>query len=274
MTRTIVGKAIRIPLALAVGGLAASAQASDDQAEAAPQIGVFAGLPPLYGDSPEKKGVDLGLNFNPTYYSVVYLKFQPNAGLTAKHAYFLISGGTDNVDCAIEYLISEREDVRCQPYPKPEGYVGPNAPPPKNTGPIVRNLDGFAFGSQQRIYIFVDNTNVQFSENTPVSFTPYGANDDVDKMVGVTRHDNWSFYDATFISLASGRHVLTMNNYCRGKDKKEIPAWPNANSAHYAVNFNLRMCRDGIGACDFTNPDHVIPLVIDPDTGNGWGSRP
>ncbi len=70
------------------------------------------------------------------------MKFQPNAGLTAKHAYFLISGGTDNVDFAEEYLISEREDVRCRPYPKPGICRGLNAPASEKYRTVVRNLDG------------------------------------------------------------------------------------------------------------------------------------
>lgn len=277
MTRAT--KAISMILAasaMAAGGFSGGANAADGEADierAAMSAGRAYGHPRPYGDSPE-----LEMEFKPAFYAVIYLKFEPNGGLTAKHAYFPISGTPDNVDCAIAFLVSEdpRDHANCAPYAKPEGYLGEPRVPPTNTGPIVKNLDVLAFGSQQRIYVFVDNTNVQFNEKTPVSFTPYGAFDDVSSMTVETMDPNLSFYDAKIGNIAGGKRGLMMNNYYNGANGEDITdeAHPYINSARYSINFNLLMCRGVVNKCDFANPKAVIPIVIDPDTGNGWGSKP
>jgi hypothetical protein len=144
-----------------------------------------------------------------------------------------------------------------------------------STGPIVRNFERFGFGGQQRLYVFVDNPNVQFNETMPVSFTPFGAFDVPSKKGSETRHKNWSFYNAKVGSLGASGRGLIMHNYYRGKDGGLISKTdPDANSASYSINFNLLVCRDGRTTCDFSDEKQVIPIAIDPDTGNGWGSKP
>jgi hypothetical protein len=286
MTRTTTLTTARITLAmtgaLMVSGLFGCTEPAvedGDIAEPGAEMAAIPGVPDLYGDSPDMKGADVerarGMKFEPEYYAVAYLQFQQNGGLIAKHAYFPGVGTTAKVECAIEFLISEPKegdwDPLCRPYLNPEGRID-SKPPKPTAGPIVKNFQGFGFGSQQTLYVFVDNPNVQFNELTPVSFTPYGAFDAPGKAGSIRRHKNYSFYDARVDLLGSGRRGLIMNNYNRGPDGGDITS--DANSATYSINFNLLVCRDRRATCTFTDPEQVIPLAIDPDTGNGWGSKP
>lgn len=254
-------------VALAAGGLVGCEQSAPPKLK-------MTGVPGLHGDHPGLGAPPLPdgseVEFTPEYYAVVYLQFDNGARLTARHAYFPVTEGAADkvVTCALGYLrsfdTSPASKPDCEPFTDP-----------KRPNPVSENFDDFAFGSQQRLYVFVDNTNVQFNRTTPVSFTPFGAFDDPGALGAKTRDLNYSFYNAKFGDFGQYKQVMIIDNYYRGVDGKPISDIdPYANSASYSISFNLVTCRNAALQCDPAEPKQVIPIVIDPDTANGKGNKP
>jgi hypothetical protein len=228
----------------------------------------------LYGEHPKNPRPTATdrpqVDFRPKYYAVVYLQFDNGARLTARHAYFpVVQGKPDNVVCGLGYLRS----FDTSPDPKPD--CEPFTDAANRPKAVAENFDDFTFGSQQRLYVFVDNTNVKFNGIMPVSFTPFGAFDEPDVPGTEPKDPNLSFYNAKLGDFGPYRGVLTLDNYYRGEGDEDIlDTPPYTYSAEYSINFNLVTCRNSVAQCDASDPKQVIPLVIDPDTGNGKGSHP
>lgn len=219
------------------------------------------GLPARYGDIPGNDNPANGGVFNPQHYAVVYMKFGSKKDdpelptLTARHAYFSGDGSKALVDCAITVLRD------------------PTATPPPNcqpVGQIREGLQSVEFGKPLRIFAFVDNTNVQFNERNPVSFAPFGAFETPDdNPSSYTRQPNESFYNADVTLIGTTAKGLYIENHFQGSGHSPIGNTP----LKYAMNFNLLFCAS-IASCDFDDKSQVIPIAIDPDTGNGLGYPP
>lgn len=221
-------------------------------------------------------------SFKPKYVAVVYMKFnQKAAGFTARHAYFKYdndaSNNQNNLLCAIDRLRKNGRGNACRFYKPVSG--GPQV--------YVRdNFENFNFGSQQEIYVIIDNENIQFNEKIPMNFTPYGAYD-YPYPTTPTKHDNKSIFDAKVIKIKEKRKItqaLYYKNYFLDDDGTLINS-KNRKYTEYSINFNLLVCKNKLqqqqqqqqqqGAnCAFDDPSQVIPIAIDPDTGNGWGNEP
>lgn len=218
------------------------------------------GIPAEWGKDPKlsKSG------FTPKFYVVVYLKFDGAGILNVRHAYFPVdtSNALDDVQCAVEYLRSNGSNPNeCRVYSDDQN--------PK----IRYHFDKMEFGSQQRMYVFVDNNTISFNKNTPVSFTPYGAFDSPFDGGPTTRDKNATFFNAEVKKLGNSTlSGLYVENHF--KDYKGNSMSSSSRKTRYSININLLACRPNIAKCDFDKPGDVIPLVIDPDTGNGWGSKP
>jgi hypothetical protein len=232
---------------------------------------------PDYGDSPLDPRPNSSV-FSPQYFLVVYLKFEGDH-MIARHAYF--AGKQPNqstLDSAINKLRLNSPGTPGDGLPQPTGGV------------IRQNFEDFDFGKQIEIYSVVDNARATFNAINPITFTPYGAHD-VPKGPA-TRDKNKSFYGANTTRLtADGKKILYLENVFRDKNGADIQddsSNPVGNggsastlkiarpplASKYSMNFNLLMCKQTATPCDFASPAHLIPLVIDPDTGNGKGLPP
>jgi hypothetical protein len=216
------------------------------------------GLPPRYGDIPGNGNPANNGIYNPKHYAVVYMQFGTKPGdpaLTARHAYFKGNGSKSEVDCAISVLRNSA------------------APQPANCqtiGEIRQGLQSVEFGKPLRIFAFVDNSNIQFNKRTPVSFAPFGAFETPDDdPTSYTRQPNESFYNADVTLIGTATKGLYIENHFQGTNHGPVGNSP----LKYAINFNLLICANAI-SCDFDDKSQVIPMAIDPDTGNGLGYPP
>lgn len=222
---------------------------------------VMKGVPDTYGQDPKPPSNIAA--FKPKFFTVIYLKFrdQGESGslFIAKHAYFKTAGDLDKLECAITYLRTDGSSINDCGLFKKNG--------------IRYNFDQLDFGAPQRIYAFIDNQDVQFRENIPISFTPFGPFDDPYSGGPRTRNENKSFDNAKVQKLGDSQSVgLYVENHF--KDIDGNPMKLGSRKTKYSINFNVVVCRKTGVTCNFHNPKEVIPIAIDPDTGNGWGNEP
>ncbi len=260
------------------------------------------GLYSGYGCNPRKSAAECLIierdenklkDFNPKFFAVIYLKFKKSSKgeFIARHAYFHINSNIktdkagdntkgksppvalDNLKCAVKFLKKNKPDREmCGVFTPKKGSKYKS---------IRYGFEGLKFGSKQKIYIVIDNANIKFNDDTPLSFTPFGAFDDpynlhpcipnnsCDVNSGV-KAPNLSFFNARPSNI-DGIQGLYVENYFYNWDGK--PMTENDKDVDYSINFNLFICKDKVINCTFQR-DEVIPIIIDPDTGNGWGNNP
>lgn len=192
--------------------------------------------------------------FEPRYVCLVYLRFA-DAMVTARHAYYDIAGynavpdDAAKADWARKRLVSaatgkwEAEGL----WPAEAGYPNPR-----------ENFQGFDFGSQQVIYFYIDNGGaVKFDPNNGIRFSAYAT-----KTGRPTAKDpkkpkvdkNSAFFGARIIA----DDLLYLENWFTNKNGKLVDA---SSSETMSMDIHLLM-KTADGQMD-------IPIVIDPDTGNG-----
>lgn len=222
------------------------------------------GVPDNHGDDPKLAAPDPA-SFKPRMFNVIYMKFGESKGdpkLTARHAFFRADGTNDDFGCAIEYL--KKNDTTgdgCGILVDPDH------------GRIQTNFENLEYHEPARVYVFVDNTDVAFNPVTPLIFTSWGAFQDQYASPRPTPKDaNKSFYGLKDDLTYDSRTVLYFENHWRNGSGNIIT---RKNEANYSLNFNLLACKeaDRAGTCAFTE-GNVIPIVVDPDTGNGSGRPP
>jgi hypothetical protein len=254
------------------------------------------GFPDFHGENPEwnrkaKTAAPYGSDFKSDYYAVAYMKFEtvqntpPNQNappkLTVQHAYFQTNPLTgaapeaDALECAVDILKMHGKPAP-NPAPTPPSWantckiVTPKPPPDRpwecDQGQVYKNFNCFYFGKPIRIFVIVDNDNINFNTKVPVSITPFASDADLGEKQNTSTKkpldQNFSFYNAHVLdSQTAGRNVLYIENHYTDEEGNPIAdnSW-----REYSINFNLEMCDGGV----------CIPLVIDPGTGNGLGYPP
>lgn len=239
--------------------------------------------PAPYGENPrwnkyEEDSVHVYKSyFRTEYFVMIYIKFSESEGekgLAVRHAYFKspndLAPSPALLQCAIQHLAPNR---------KPPFSTSVCTPATSTTerpwkcpgGPIFENFECFKFGAPTRVYALIDNADVVFNENIPLSFTPFRANvnfGDLEDPKLPEAKDimaaNRSFYNARIIPfIIPDREILYFENHFNGKDGKPIPTL-SKEETEYSINFNLHIC--GTQPC--------IPMIIDPGSGNGLGYPP
>lgn len=279
MDDTLLGRGLVLCAAtfFAVSGLEAPswAQSQDAEGEVAPNYRVIAsplGIGDLYGHDPnDQNRIDPA---NPANGALVYIKFGAGGSITARNAYFVRdSNEAAQVDCLIDWL--------AQPTPAktPKGcdaVEDPGSETPRSGAAAFReNFAYFDFGSPHILYVFVDNEDVRFNDLNPVSFTPYGADRRVTSSLPATRTKNTSWNAARIGSLPSlvGREGLSIYNAFRDAQGNRNESGQTFERAKFSMNLHLWAC-GGRAGCDLNDPESRVDIIVDPDTGNGRGSRP
>jgi hypothetical protein len=186
--------------------------------------------------------------FAPRYLCLAYMKFG-SAGILARHAYFPMPANPPAL-AGFEFS-SVAAGGRWA------------------TTPIRSevNFENFTFGSQQLIVFHIDpgGAPVRFDPDNFVQFAEWIGQGP--KTPATRKARNNSFLNPEIRSW-SGIDVLTLENWF--VDDSGQPIAPPLEFS-YAMNVHLRMrCR--LAGADDTAPE--LPLVLDPDTGNGAGNEP
>ena len=193
-----------------------------------------------YGACPE--------DFDPQYVCLVYLKWE-QAGVVAKHAYFDMPADLRRF-AMDEFWAVERNGT----------WV---------TAPIRDevNFEGFTFGSQHLIVFFTDpdGAPMRFDKDNLVQFAEWSARGV--KTPATRRALNNCFLNPDVKDWFE-RDVLVLENWF--VDEQGAPIKSRL-ELHYAMNVHLlaKCVLPGSAGGLFD-----VPLVLDPDTGNGMGYEP
>lgn len=180
-------------------------------------------------------------SFAPQYLCLVYLKFEPG-GIVARHAYFPLPANLP-VFAAVEFAAVAATGQWSATAIREEVH-----------------FENFTFGSQQLIVFHIDPAGapVRLDPRNLTQFAEFSAE-------GQPREPNNSFLNPR-IQTWGGLEMLVLENWFVDADGQPVttPLW-------YAMNVHLlmRCALDG-------HDDRVceLPLILDPDTGNGAGNEP
>ena len=220
----------------------------------------FLGGGDSWGELSDKKGAkhfpQVGndkVDFTPLHLCLVYLRLDAGS-LTAEHAYYKIAASKgDPAGFARSTLSKFKSDGW------PVGVIRSS-----------KDFEEFKFGSQQILYFYIDNgPNVVFDPNYLITFTKYGAKEgrpkwDNNKNPPVeTKPKQMDPNNAFFNCAEVLPNMLTLENWFTTKNGKKFQ--DGDKPEEYSMNIHLKIK---------TPSGKFIPLVIDPDTGNGAGNEP
>lgn len=128
----------------------------------------------------------------------------------------------------------------------------------------IASFDGFRFASQNEIFIFLRNPDIVLNRSRLVRVTRYS--DEIEDVMTC----NYSLFRAESIEgddlgpLENHGKLIRVENHVR--DEKGLPSGKDTN---YSMNIHFRMKVKPEGG-----ERSYVPMVIDPDTGNGQGNEP
>ncbi len=207
-----------------------------------------------FGDDPSKPGPNALLA---DYYSLVIIRISKDLKFESSFGSFTTpSKGDEAVVRAA--VLAQLTGL------KPGGDVQSLGPLKDSSG---YNFVNWGFGSTRRIYVYVDNTTLKFEKNEPLSFKSVSSLRYLDAEIARSRKisPNKSFYGAKSEDRFAQGSLLYFENYFLDDAGKPLPPKP-AKPIFYSFNFNLLM--------ETQNGSKPIPIVIDPDGGNGMGGPP
>lgn len=201
----------------------------------------------------QQKPINYAGTFAPDFCCLVYMKFAAT-GIEARFAYFDMPRDAAALTKLLEDNFSNSTG----------SWVG-------NVLRQGTNFDGWDFGHQQMIYVYVDNADtIRFDVTNPVVFTRFGGR--TKPAPGTNeRSRNNAFLNAKVETntILPGGDVLSVENwYC---DVAGRPIVDKVQYERYSMNIHLLLkCVDpASGAGTYGN----VPIVLDPDPGN-MGSNP
>lgn len=130
----------------------------------------------------------------------------------------------------------------------------------------IPSFDDFAFANQNEIFIFLRNADIELNKKRLIRFTQYSEN----KPELMAK--NYSFFNARSIegdslgSLKNSGKLIRVENHLTNPDSTPITTHPLSYSMN--IHFKMRIAPE-LGA-----DERFVPMIIDPDTGNGTGNEP
>lgn len=195
------------------------------------------------------------VKYEPEYLGLLHINLGKNNDIQAAHALYDLKAckAAFPNQPAFEVLLDAQERRGTWP------SKGNCQPIPEGTGV---NFSGMNYFGQTDIFIDVDGLQSKIDGRHPILFTKYSAGDLNTKMT-----KNFSFYEAALQanSTQNGDELLYMKNYFTHKSKNKpwrklkVPADRKnpKNPRRYSMNIHL------------LSGSAKIPLIVDPDTGNG-----
>lgn len=202
-----------------------------------------------YGDDPSKPGPNALLA---DYYSLVIIRITKDLKFEASHGSFNSPSKDDEAKVRAAVL-AQLNGL------KPGGDVQSLNPLKDSSG---YNFVNWGFGSTRRVYVYVDNATLKFEKNEPLSFKAVSSLRYIDTEIARSRKisPNKSFFGAKSEDRFAQGSLLYFENYFLDDSGKPLPPKP-VNPIYYSFNFNMLMAAQ--------NGAKPIPIVIDPDGGNG-----
>lgn len=262
---------------LVVMGGAAAALASGRSAQARPRskaaVAERTGINDNHGRDPEGLPTYPGPTaYNPKYIAIAVIDFVQPWMMDVHHASFPLNPSTAGdpdyrLDVALNALgwavngtgrkLGHLKDNQLNrpdliPYKRKNG--------PHKDRHHVASFDGFKFYSQNEIFIFLKSPDIVLGPRL-VRVTQYS-----DQMVPMDL--NYSLFNARSVSATGslGNHgkLIRVENHVRDPNGGASGAPTN-----YSMNIHFKMKVKPEGA-----EQNYVPMIIDPDTGNGTGNEP
>lgn len=236
-----------------------------------PKLDIY-GRNPSFGPEPNVDKWGAGLpNFEPQFITLVRISSPEPWKISVNHASFDVSkvdgkypDETDRKKLALK-LFSEVALKDVQPRKRlnavTSGKLYKRHNIPHETDTDIVGFGEFGASQQTEIYIWIDTPKAVIDRNYVISFSPKtGTGKDADP--------NDSFFAKGLAeSVYGGPLILVRNYFCTYDDssKKFTSRKPTTKPANYAMNIHFSIPGDGA---------EMIPMVIDPNTGNGGGFEP
>ncbi len=193
------------------------------------------------------------IRFNPRVLNLVYLNMGENGKVDSAFAFYpmrkCLSVHGPN---AHEIILNAYENSSPKVWPSQRGCA------PDKQG---LNFVGWDFRSQAKIYMDIEGLDSKFNTKHPVVFTEFGS----DRNNRMTK--NYSFYNARVIpnSVQSNDNLLAIDNYFA--HVRSNGNWRRLRNTNNSGGWNKY--REYSMNIYFFAGTAEVPLVFDPDTGNG-----
>jgi hypothetical protein len=210
-----------------------------------------------------KDGTLFPVDFEAPYICVLHINFSEPWRMQVNYASFPMGNDFSDTGRQTKALDILREKLGIPNGSRIEHFSDLKKIPTYN-GSDHRDFSKFGFKSQHELFVFFESPNVQFAD-TLVVFTKVDPNHP-----DIPYHQNFSFVNATEVTkgdmgnLYSRGRMFRMRNYVQDEDGHPIDA-SKKEKRRYGMNIHFKIP----GA----NND-LVPIVIDPDTGNGAGNEP
>jgi len=211
--------------------------------------------------------------FNPRFLCVLFMDFRPDWTLAINHASYDFvpdqdpavseAGRLAKAVAVIDGKIRSGGDLADVPHHRPYAWRYPALHQPGRTHDSTTFSD-FKFKSPTEIFLFMNNPNVVLGPSARlIRFTRYGS---LGSSAG-EMNENQSFFRAREVT---GAQLGVLNN--RGKlirleNHARVDPMTSTDVRDQSYSMNIRLGINGGGA-------GIIPVIIDPDTGNGQGNEP
>lgn len=244
-------------------------------------VDVF-GRNPSWGREPNvdnwPEGNPAGLpTFAPYYITLVRISSSVPWKISVNHASFLLPKDKDGKPLDADARKAKAIEIfnEIAPKDKPRDRLSSTKDKgiyPRKGGAYAPNTDIVGFGEfganqQTEIYIWIDAPTAVIDKSYVISFSPLSG-------TGKNADPNDSFFAKGLAESIQGGPLIVVRNYFSTYDDKTkkfssriIASPPNSGTkpANYAMNIHFSVPGDGM---------EMIPIVIDPNTGNGGGLEP
>jgi hypothetical protein len=203
------------------------------------------------------------LAYKPAHIAILFIDFSQNWKLAINHASFgpdpALADDGKRLERALAAL-GERENLPGN-LERRFANLKENPPYKRKSDNTTDRIDfsDFGFASQTELFIYFNSREVILNQHNLISFTPRSQDGD-------PRDKNFSYLAAKIVSdtgILPGR-LVRVRNYMLDDSQKPIGLGQATKRQLYSMNIHFRLKSGG----------QNIPLVIDPDTGNGTGHEP
>jgi hypothetical protein len=251
----------------AASGNAACVTVEDDTVPGAANSDYkFLGYPAIpYGDDPHDRPA---YNFTPKFISILHVTDDGPWGYDINHAHFEIDENTDEAGRLSAAITRLQKKILALPRKKRFGDITDQSLKPYvkkryNVGEVCdyTKLEKIEYNSQNELFIFIESKKIALENGKLISFSN-GLSD------GTKAEENHSFYWATLVpqaelgAIKNKGQMIRLRNYCRAADGTEQTDKPELK---HSLNIHFGATLKGGG---------FVPMVIDPNTGNGSGNEP
>lgn len=201
--------------------------------------------------------------FRAPYICVIHINFSEPWKIWINYASFKMNGkyGDDDRLGKAKEVLRERFDTTTADRPARFSELRRH---PTHNGSDKLDFRRFGFKSKHELFFFFESTDIELTDKMLVVFTRMS-----NLHPEIPNDENLSFINAEIVpeeemeELHAKGRMFRMRNYMR--DENGDIDWTKGHSRDYSMNIHFKI-KAGTNAW--------VPMVIDPDTGNGTGHEP